>query len=110
MFQVSNFEHYKALYMLIETYIKQRDAQNPYDYLYSIEEELNRGARLRAGLDRTSVVSYYADAPPNVPEYIPTENITIEGGDGLTARGRVDSIESFYDDEVENVEVDGMSR
>ena len=39
LLQVGNFNHYKALYILVETYIRERDAQNPYDYYYSPEDE-----------------------------------------------------------------------
>ena len=34
---------------------------------------------------------------PHVPEYSPTDDVTVEDGEG----NRVVSIESFYDDEVE---------
>ena len=89
MFQISNFDHYKALYMLIETYIRERDAQNPYDLYYLVgEDEVNlddqQEAREGATQGRPRMVSYYVDgAPPEVPDT------------------RVVSIESFYDDGVE---------
>ena len=49
--QVSDFNHYKALYVLVETYIRERDAQNPYDYIYSLEDE--NGTNRERGVRRT---------------------------------------------------------
>ena len=81
MFKVSNFDHYKALYMLIETYIRERDAQNPYDYYYSVrEDEINSDdqheARQGATQDRPRIVSYYADGAPS--EYTPTDVVMVQ--------------------------------
>ena len=107
VFQVSDFHHYEALYMLIETYIRERDEQNPYDYVYSLEmEEENdneggQGSRQDARRSRTSIVSYYADgAAANVP----TEDVTVADGERQRASGRAVSIESFYSDEVEDAD------
>ena len=96
--------------MLIETYIRERDAQNPYDYVYSLEmeeeadNEGGQGARHGASRARTtSIVSYYADgAAANVP----TEDVTVADGERQRASGRAVSIESFYSDEVEGADDD----
>ena len=88
--------------MLIETYIRERDEQNPYDYIYSLDdegEEINE-SRQTARRTRASVVSYYvdgaaADGPTDVGN---RENQGASGG--------VDSIESVYVEEVEDTRAD----
>ena len=94
--------------MLIETYIRERDAQNPYDYVYSLEmeeeadNEGGQGARQGASRARTtSIVSYYADG---ACADVPTEDVMVEDDGRQGARGRAVSIESFYSDEVEDAD------
>ena len=96
--------------MLIETYIRERDAQNPYDNYYSMrEEEVNsdtrQEARQRDRQPGTNVRVYYADRPSaDVPEYNPADVKMAEDNDRQRGSDRVVSIESFYDDGADDAE------
>ena len=96
--------------MLIETYIRERDAENPYDHYYSMrEEEVNsdnrQEARQRNRQTGTNVRVYYADGPSaDVPEYNPADVVMAEENDRHRGSDRVVSIESFYDDEPDEAE------
>ena len=63
LLQVGNFNHYKALYILIETYIRERDAQNPYDFYYSLEDE--EGTNNEQGARQTREGPYRYDVFEN---------------------------------------------
>ena len=88
---------YKALHMLVGTYVKDRDAENTYDYVYQIddvatdEETTNEAPReARRPTQRMNHTAYYADeVPQDVDEQgvqIYNPNDVISAGIGLGAR------------------------
>ena len=95
--------------MLIETYIRERDAQNPYDNYYSLREEsvnsdTRQEARQRDRRSGTNVRVYYADGPSDdVPRYNPADVVMAEDIERQRESDRVVSIESFYDKGADDV-------
>ena len=111
---------YKALYMLVECYAKQRAADNAYDYIYELDdgatEETDNGATSGMRRARPGYVGTYVTPvlePEGVQEgaeaaqqYNPNDVIRVEVHEGVRARGPVASpthvVESYYVDEVED--------
>ena len=74
------------MYVLVETYIRERDEQNPYDYIYSLDDEAE------AAYDRS----------------LETCRESRQGARaGQRASSRAVSIESFYADEIDDDETAG---
>ena len=90
--------------MLVEFYVRERDAQNPYDYIYDVEleateESTNDDARRRTSRARRETASAN---PAQI--YNPNDVVRLDIHEGARARGSIESatvnVESYYVDEV----------
>ena len=105
------FEHYKALYKLVEQYVKMRDAENIYYELDDLDDSDDgdnnhvasrpqRSTVRRPVPSESRVVSYYVQEDENASQeevvmiYNPDDVVRV----GNSSRGTQDHVVSYYAD------------
>ena len=101
---MKEFEHYKALYKLVEQYVKMRDAENIYYELDDLDESDDdnnpaasrpqRSTVRRPVPSESRVVSYYVQEDENAPQ----EDVVMIYNPDNSSRGTQDHVVSYYAD------------
>ena len=108
---MKEFEHYQALYKLVEQYVKMRDAENIYYELDDMDDSdggdnnhassrPQRSTARRQVPSESRVVSYYVQEDENASQeevvmiYNPDDVVRV----GNSSRGTQDHVVSYYAD------------
>ena len=106
---------YKALYMLVECYVKQRAADNTYDYIYQLDDDVaaeetdaDNGTMMkrRPGYESTYVTPVLEtegdrEGGESAQVYNPNDVVRVDIHEGASVESNTHVVESFYVDEVE---------